>query len=121
MKKLFIGIFFSVNIQANGNTNYKSSSVTPNQSSIEYHVIPFTNYELTDSQKIHATFQIKCFQKLINLIRYDVEVSASEVTTIIGALVQELHPSVCSEAHDIIVDAGWHYSGRKQNIVSIGN
>lgn len=121
MKKLFLAACVSVFLiqSAQAGETKENSSNGAHQGGITYTAIPFKSYQLTDSQTILATFQIKCFEKFIHIFRHDVQVSPSEVTTVVGAIVEANQFSPCSEAEDITVDAGWHYSGRRQNIVTI--
>ncbi len=98
---------------------HKSDIDTTTRREVTYSVIPFKSYQLIEPQNILATFQIKCFERFISLIRHDVQTSASEVTTVLGAIVEVTPHSVCSDAEDITVDAGWAFSGRQQKIVSI--
>lgn len=127
LRTILISIFFVTSVQADGGGTSANSRFEPSgsdamhQVGLRYVVIPFKSYRLTDSQKIEATFQIKCFERYLGVIRHTIDVSTSEVTTMIGALIERTPGSVCSNGQDIAVDAGYFYSGRRQNIVPIGN
>lgn len=87
-----------------------------------YAVLPFEHYYEEDGVPpvLKVTFQLKCFQKFIKVIRHeDVDGATGKVVIAVGILVREDFPAACESAHELTVHAGTTFSGREHTVVPI--
>ena len=112
---------------AGGGTSANSPPVDPpklhkGQSGFGYAVLPYDHYHEEDGLPpvLQVTFQLKCFQQFVKIIRHDeTDAATGKVVIAVGILVREDLLSICESAHDETVNAGTTFSGREYSIVPI--
>lgn len=87
-----------------------------------YRIIPILNY--LESQKLPpdlwVSFEIKCYQTFIKVIRNDIyDPKTNKVTIVIGGLVSEVPSLPCESSMTISELAGSTFSGREFEVKTV--
>jgi len=99
-----------------------TSGNSPVDNETKYRVIPFDSFILTESlpPMLMATFNVRCYQTFLKVVRHDVvDQATGKVTVVAAGLVSENLMNPCSSSEDMVEDAGVTYSGREFVVQSI--
>lgn len=92
-----------------------SDQQDPVGAAIQYRVIPFDQFALTDElpPRLSLDFSLTCYQEFISLVRHDKkDPTTGKVTILVGGLVSEFLLLPCTaDLRTITVDGGPSFSG----------
>jgi hypothetical protein len=119
---VFVGAVWSdVSLGSGGGTSVNrikslgSDQQDPVDAAIQYRVIPFDQFALTDElpPRLSLEFSLTCYQEFISLVRYDKkDPTTGKVTILVGGLVSEFLLLPCTaDLRPITVDGGPSFSG----------